>query len=255
LHHGALLLLRGQPFALIEPQKGKGSHSKTFQNKGFQNKAFQRSQTTFGGTTSNTSQNSCLGSRLRGSEPPYPLPMNTGLELGRTISQVSFASSGCTAHEADEDGFDADDCPPTLGSSQVLAGPNPQAVEIDEEPVHETVGSGGATSSGGATGSGGAACGGAAANIHGSGAAGSGSWASIYDRGAPREVGNPYLCRGDVGSTAICTGNWGGERNDKILQKHADEDLKKTPACIILLQEAQLWTSVVLRGPPWPSVA
>ena len=64
-----------------------------------------------------------------------------------------------------------------------------------------------------------------------------------------RRVQKEYLKRGDVGALALLTGNWGGHRKDKTRQSHVDEDLKKNPASLLCLQEAQAELVGLLAAP------
>ena len=64
-----------------------------------------------------------------------------------------------------------------------------------------------------------------------------------------RPVQSEYLKRGDVGALALLTGNWGGHRKDKTRQSHVDEDLKKNPASLLCLQEAQAELVGLLAAP------
>ena len=59
----------------------------------------------------------------------------------------------------------------------------------------------------------------------------------------------PYMERGDVGAIGILTGNWGGNRANKKLEEHIDNDLKTGPSSIIMLQEAQEMVVNILQAP------
>ena len=65
-----------------------------------------------------------------------------------------------------------------------------------------------------------------------------------------RTVVNAYAARSDVGSTGIFTGNWGGSKANKDLQKHVNDDLRKGPASIVMLQEAHQETVVGALSSP-----
>ena len=53
-----------------------------------------------------------------------------------------------------------------------------------------------------------------------------------------RVVNKPFQCREDVGEIGILNGNFGPERNDRRIRDYTRENLKKSPATIIALQEA-----------------
>ena len=65
-----------------------------------------------------------------------------------------------------------------------------------------------------------------------------------------RTVLNAYAARSDVGSIGILTGNWGGSKSNRDLQKHVNDDLRKGPASIVMLQEAHLETVVGALSSP-----
>ena len=132
--------------------------------------------------------------------------------LAQSTSTASLALT-CSAHSADDNTSD-------LG---------PEDLETLEQGVHSgpRIHSGARVSF-------------SEANIHGGGGSG---------RAPFREVAQPYIERADVGAIGFLTGNWGGGRKNKKLQAHCDGDLKKTPACILLLQEAQMELCDVLRSP------
>ena len=56
-------------------------------------------------------------------------------------------------------------------------------------------------------------------------------------RGAERPIKAPYLMRDDVGVMSVLCGNWGG--TSRQVQQDIDYDLRSSPACILMMQEAQ----------------
>jgi len=59
----------------------------------------------------------------------------------------------------------------------------------------------------------------------------------VYGVGG-RLVANPHLQRSDVGTFGLLSGNWGEMRANVNLQEQINENLRKSPASIICLQEA-----------------
>ena len=55
-------------------------------------------------------------------------------------------------------------------------------------------------------------------------------------RGAERPIKAPYLMRDDVGVMSVLCGNWGGSRRQV---QQFEYDLRSSPACILMMQEAQ----------------
>lgn len=64
-----------------------------------------------------------------------------------------------------------------------------------------------------------------------------------------RAIKSPYDQRSDVGSLAIVSGNWGGNRNSKATQLHMNEDLRRGPGSIVCLQEASIENGKYLEMP------
>ena len=63
-----------------------------------------------------------------------------------------------------------------------------------------------------------------------------------------RRVG-AYNSRDDVGCLCVMSGNWGGNRNKQVVNARINEDVKRGPASILLMQEAQGELIQVLTSP------
>ena len=59
----------------------------------------------------------------------------------------------------------------------------------------------------------------------------------------------PYNSREDVGCMSVMSGNWGGNRSNAEVNERINADVKRGPAMIVLLQEAQPELTLVLTSP------